>query len=58
MIWAKWLKRACSPKVGALGDVDVETCRVCGGAVKVITCIEDPVGLLMSVYYYLNQKDI
>lgn len=51
MIRAKRLKRACSPKVGALGDIDVETCRACGGTVKVIASIEDPVGPLMSMYY-------
>ena len=30
-------------------------CRACGGTVKVIACIEDPVGLLMSMHYYLKQ---
>jgi hypothetical protein len=27
---------------GKLFDIDIETCRVCGGAMKVIACIEDP----------------
>ncbi len=31
----------CSPKVGALGDIDIESCEYCGGHVKVIACIED-----------------
>ena len=35
MNWAQRLKR--------LFDIDIETCRVCGGAVKVIAAIEDPV---------------
>ena len=33
--WAQRLKRVF--------DIDVETCRICGGAAKVIACIEDPV---------------
>jgi hypothetical protein len=31
-----------SPKVGALGDIDIEKCERCGGHVKVVSCIEDP----------------
>ena len=26
-------------------DIDVETCRDCGGSMKVIACIEDPVAI-------------
>ena len=33
--WAKRLKRVF--------HIDIETCSECGGAVKVIACIEDPV---------------
>ena len=35
MTWAQRLKRVF--------NIDVETCRVCGAAAKVIACIEDPV---------------
>ena len=35
MTWAQRLKRVF--------NIDVETCRVCGGAAKGIACIEDPV---------------
>ena len=35
MSWAQRLKRVF--------NIDIETCRECGGAVKVIACIEDPV---------------
>jgi len=34
MSWAQRLKRVF--------DIDIETCRVCGGSMKVIACIEDP----------------
>jgi hypothetical protein len=34
MTWAQRLKRVF--------NIDIETCRACGGAVKVIACIEDP----------------
>jgi len=32
--WAQRLKRVF--------NIDIETCKQCGGAVKVIACIEDP----------------
>ena len=35
MTWAQRLKRVF--------NIDIETCGKCGGAVKVIACIEDPV---------------
>jgi hypothetical protein len=35
MRWAQRLKRVF--------HIDIETCSHCGGAVKVIACIEDPV---------------
>ena len=35
MTWAQRLKRVF--------NIDIETCSACGGAVKVIACIEDPV---------------
>ncbi len=34
MTWAQRLKRVF--------NIDIETCQACGGAVKVIACIEDP----------------
>jgi hypothetical protein len=34
MTWAQRLKRVF--------NIDVETCRVCGAAAKIIACIEDP----------------
>lgn len=35
MNWAQRLKRVFG--------IDIETCPACGGAMKVIACIEDPV---------------
>lgn len=37
MSWGQRLKRVFK--------LDIETCRHCGAAVKVITCIEDPVDI-------------
>ena len=34
MTWAQRLKRVF--------NIDIETCTECGGSVKVIACIEDP----------------
>jgi len=35
MTWAQRLKRVF--------NIDIETCNSCGGPVKIIACIEDPV---------------
>ena len=35
MTWAQRLKRVF--------NIDIETCQGCGGAMKVMACIEDPV---------------
>jgi hypothetical protein len=45
--WAQRLKRVF--------NIDIETCSECGGAMKVIACIEDPV-LIKQVLDHLRQK--
>jgi len=45
----------CSPTVGALGDIDIETCTECGGPVKVIACIEAPV-VIKQIRDHLKHK--
>ena len=47
MTWAQRLKRVF--------NIDIETCRECGGAVKVIACIEDPV-VIEKILTHLNEK--
>ncbi len=37
-------------------NIDIETCEVCGGAVKVIACIEDPV-VIEKILTRLDRKD-
>jgi len=46
MAWAQRLKRVFS--------IDIETCRECGGAVKVIACIEDPV-VIEKILIHLDE---
>ncbi len=36
-------------------NIDIETCSECGGAVKVIACIEDPV-VINKILAHLNEK--
>lgn len=48
MIWAQRLKRVF--------NIDIETCRDCGGAVKVIVCIKDPV-VIRKILCHLKSKD-
>jgi len=45
MSWAQRLKRVF--------NIDIETCSACGGAVKVIACIEDPV-VIKKILTHLN----
>jgi len=47
MTWAQRLKRVF--------NIDVEACRACGGAVKVIACIEDP-AVIEKILAHLNEK--
>ena len=47
MTWAQRLKRVF--------DIDIETCPECGGAVKVIACIEDPV-VIKKILTHLDEK--
>jgi hypothetical protein len=48
MTWAQRLKRVF--------NIDIETCRECGGAVKVIACIEEPV-VIKKILDYLKKKE-
>ena len=47
MAWAQRLKRVFK--------IDIETCRHCGGAVKVIACIEDPV-VIKQILEHLERR--
>jgi hypothetical protein len=47
MSWAQRLKRV----------FDIETCRVCGGSMKVIACIEDP-PVIKKILTYLRSKGL
>ncbi len=46
-LWAQRLKRVF--------NIDIETCSACGGAVKVIAYIEDPV-VIEKILTHLNEK--
>ncbi|MAT65849.1 MAG: IS91 family transposase [Gammaproteobacteria bacterium] len=47
MTWAQRLKRVF--------NIDIETCSACGGAMKVIACIEDPV-VIKQIIDHLTHK--
>ena len=47
MTWAQRLKRVF--------NIDIETCRECGGTVRVIACIEDPV-VIQKILTHLTEK--
>jgi hypothetical protein len=48
MTWAQRLKRVV--------NIDIETCEQCGGAVKVIASIEDPL-VIQKILSHLNTKN-
>jgi hypothetical protein len=47
MTWAQRLKRVF--------NIDIKTCSKCGGAVKVIACIENP-AVIEKILAHLNEK--
>lgn len=47
MTWAQRLRRVF--------HIDIETCSQCGGAVKIIACIEDP-AVIKTILTHLNAK--
>ena len=47
MSWAQRLKRVF--------NIDVNTCRVCGGSAKVIACIEDP-AVISKILKHLQEQ--
>ena len=47
MTWAQRLKRVFG--------IDIETCLACGGAVRIITCIEDP-DVIEKILTHLDVK--
>jgi hypothetical protein len=49
MSWAQRLKRVF--------DIDIETCRVCGGSMKVIAAIENPV-VIKKILRHLRGKGL
>ncbi len=48
MTWAQRLKRVFK--------IDIETCRACGGAVRIIACIEEA-ALIEKILAHLDKKD-
>jgi hypothetical protein len=49
MNWAQRLKRVFA--------IDIETCSVCGGSMKVIACIEDPL-VIKKILTHLRGKGL
>ena len=47
MSWAQRLKRVFG--------IDIESCPACGGAVRIIACIEDPV-VIEKILTHLDKK--
>ena len=48
MTWAQRLKRVF--------NIDIEICNSCGGPVKIIACIEDPM-VIEKILRHLERKD-
>ena len=50
MSWAQRLKRVI--------DIDIETCSVCGGSMKAIACIEDPLMIRKTLTHLRGKTPI
>jgi hypothetical protein len=48
MTWTQRLKRVF--------NIDIQTCQACGGAMKVIACIEDP-AVIKKILDHLKKKE-
>jgi hypothetical protein len=48
MTWAQRLKRVFG--------IEIETCAVCGGALRIIACIEDP-AVIKKILTYIDSKN-
>ena len=48
MTWAQRLKRVFG--------IDIATCSACGGALRIIACIEDP-AVIKKILTHLDKKD-
>jgi len=48
MTWAQRLKRVF--------NIDIEICQACGGAVRIIASIEDPI-VIEKILTHLDKKD-
>jgi hypothetical protein len=48
MTWAQRLKRVF--------NIDIATCHACGGALRIITCIEDPL-VIEKILTHLDTKN-
>lgn len=55
MSWAQRLKRVFNIDIETPGQARGKLCRECGGAMKVIVCIEDPV-VIQKILSHLKQK--
>ena len=49
MTWAQRLKRVFG--------IDIETCAACGGALRIIACIEDP-AVIKKILPHLDKKEV
>jgi len=56
MTWAQRLRRVfAKSRRYPEGDIDIKTCRECGGAVRIIACIEDP-AVIEKILAHLQEK--
>ena len=46
-----------APRLKWVFDIDIETCRVCGGSMKVIACTEDS-GVIKKILTHLGSKGL
>ena len=46
----------CSQRLERVFGIDIETCPVCGGALRIIACIEDP-AVIKKILTHIDSKN-
>ena len=54
---SRWISSPDWRRLKRVFNIDIETCPACGGAMKVIACIEDPV-VIKQILDHLEHKAV
>jgi len=53
----RWVRMTMAQRLKRVFNIEVETCRAGGGAVRIIACIDDPT-LIKKILTHLDEKTV